>query len=69
MTVPESGWPQINALLRARHLEPAPVPAPPHTCAECQAADAQLAALVSGLELVITNPRPTPAGPLVCDCD
>ena len=68
MTVPESGWPQIHALLRARQLPPVPA-REPHTCAECQAADAQLAALVLGLEAVVTNPRPAPAGPLVCDCD
>jgi hypothetical protein len=73
MTVPESGWAQINALLRARNLAAAPEPVShnerSYACAECQAADAELAALVSGLELVIPNPRPAPAGPLVCDCD
>jgi hypothetical protein len=67
MTTP-SGWLEMQALLAARRLEPAPKPEPPHTCAACQAADAELAALVRGLERVVTAPRrPPPA--IVCDCD
>jgi hypothetical protein len=39
-----------------------------HHCPECR--DVLLAELERGLEQVVAAPRrPTPAGPLVCDCD